>query len=148
MTVWLRAKRGVALAKFGFYTLGSAVAAVSEDNQLALVRELGRHEWVLPGGFLRKDETPHEAAEHRFLEKTSYKVSIEHDHPSVLFDHALRHLHFLWHVSMPQTVNLRPNRRRISAAGWHPLDRLPTSLLEGVSQQLRALSIPHDIGPQ
>ena len=47
-----------------------------KDGKILFVRKKGKKTWELPGGTIRQEEIPEEAAKREFLEETGYAVDI------------------------------------------------------------------------
>src|SRR6188474_1366902 len=81
----VKARRRVVRTIAPAYTVGSICVIERADGAVLLVRLSYRNSWGLPGGLLKRGETPAEAARREVKEEASLEVELVGD-PAVVVD--------------------------------------------------------------
>jgi ADP-ribose pyrophosphatase YjhB (NUDIX family) len=81
----VQARRRVVRTVAPAYTVGSICVIERADGAVLLVRLSYRRSWGLPGGLLKRGETPADAARREVLEESSLEVELV-DEPAVVVD--------------------------------------------------------------
>jgi 8-oxo-dGTP diphosphatase len=109
------------------YTVGAICVIERGDGALLLARLSYRNSWGLPGGLLKRRETPAEAALREVLEETSIDVVLVGD-PAVVVDAAARRVDVVFRARPAPGVDAasaRPGSPEIIELAWFPTDDLP-----------------------
>ena len=123
------------------YTVGAMCLIERADGHVLLVRLSYRNSWGVPGGLLKRGETPAEAARREVREEVSLEIELVGD-PAVVVDEAAQRVDVVFRArpadgtdpgaavaSSPEIVEL----------GWFPADDLPDLQFE-TSGALMALA--------
>lgn len=117
-----------------WFTAGSCAVVVNADDEVLLVRSrLRAGAWGLPGGFLKRRESPETALRRELAEELgltgSYAVEAIDQY---LQEHA-SHLEFLYRVCLTERFVAAPQDSvEVAEAGWFHPDQLPELLPEAV----------------
>ena len=109
------------------FTVGAICVVERDDGAVLLVRLAYRNGWGLPGGLLKRGETPAAAVLREVREETSIGVDLVGD-PAVVVDEVARRVDIIFRGS-PE-VGTAPEGARIGSPeivdlGWFPADDLP-----------------------
>lgn len=123
----VRARRRVVRTIAPAFTVGSICVIERSDGAVLLVRLSYRRSWGLPGGLLKRGETPADAALREVEEESSLEVELLGD-PAVVVDEEARRVDVVFaarpapgvdpasaHASSPEIVEV----------AWFPADSLP-----------------------
>lgn len=137
----VRARRRVVRTIAPAYTVGSMCFIERLDGRLLLVRLSYRNSWGVPGGLLKRGETPAEAAHREVQEEVSLRIELVGE-PAVVVDEDAQRVDVVFRArpapgddpaaavaSSPEIVEL----------GWFPTDDLPDLQFE-TSNALVALA--------
>lgn len=123
-----------------WFTAGACAVVVNGDGEVLLVRSrLRAGDWGLPGGFLKRRESPETALRRELAEELGltglYAVEAVDQY---LQEHA-SHLEFLYRVHLPDGFVAAPQDTvEIAEASWFRPDQLPALLPETVRALRRA----------
>lgn len=109
------------------YTVGSMVLIERADGALLLVRQTYRNSWGVPGGLLKRGETPADAARREVLEEVDIDVELVGD-PAVVVDAEAQRVDIVFRgrpASGVDAGSARPSSPEIVEAAWFPADDLP-----------------------
>jgi 8-oxo-dGTP pyrophosphatase MutT (NUDIX family) len=109
------------------YTVGAICVIGRSDGAVLLARLSYRNSWGLPGGLLRRGETPAEAALREVLEETSIDVVLVGD-PAVVVDPDARRVDVVFKARPAPGVDpeaVRVGSPEIVELAWFPPDDLP-----------------------
>jgi 8-oxo-dGTP diphosphatase len=109
------------------YTVGAMALIERDDGALLLVRLSYRNSWGVPGGLLKRGETPEEAVRREVREEVGVEVVTVGD-PSVVVDEAAQRDDVVYRARLATGEDpgrVRPSSPEIVEARWHPLDALP-----------------------
>lgn len=114
------------------YTVGAIGVIERSDGALLLVRLSYRHSWGLPGGLMKRRETPAQAVCREVREETMLAVDLIGD-PAVVVDATAQRVDVVFKArpsagSDPATA--RPGSAEILEVGWFAPDELPDLQLE------------------
>lgn len=120
------------------FHVGAICVIERPDGKLLLVRNSYRKGWGFPGGFLKRGETPFDAARRETREEIGVVVELE-DNPKVVVDADARRVDVIFcghpvagtggHGSEPP----RPRSPEILEVRWFPVTDLPELQAEAVS---------------
>jgi 8-oxo-dGTP diphosphatase len=98
--------------------VGALVAVWTGDERLLLVRQSYRASWTLPGGGMRRDETPRTAAARELAEEIGIVAPPDHLVPALqvsgAWDYRRETVHVL-ELRLPDTPLVQPDGREIIA---------------------------------
>lgn len=123
------------------YTVGSMVIIERSDGALLLVRLSYRNSWGVPGGLLKRGETPEAAAQREVREEVGIAVDLVGD-PAVVVDEEAQRVDIVFRgrpAPGAELVDIRPCSPEITDARWFPADALPDLQFE-TSGALMALA--------
>jgi 8-oxo-dGTP diphosphatase len=109
------------------YTVGSVCVIERSDGALLLVRLSYRHSWGLPGGLLKRGETPEDAARREVLEESGLLVELQGD-PAVVVDEAAQRVDIVFRARPANGTDpmiVKPSSPEIVEVAWFPADDLP-----------------------
>ena len=137
----VRARRRVVRSIAPAYTVGSVCVIERADGAVLLVRLSYRNSWGLPGGLLKRGETPAAAALREVEEEVTLEVELVGD-PAVVVDAASQRVDVIFRGRLPAGVDpmdARAASPEIVEIGWFPWDDLPDLQFE-TSGALMALA--------
>ncbi len=108
------------------------VLILSDTSEVLLVRSwLGNQKWSLPGGGIRRDERPAEAAVREVYEETGIRIAIDDLHELGSFTHPdpkRRYTIACYKVDIPKRPPRIARHRRLEMldVGWFPLTSMPS----------------------
>lgn len=135
------ARRRVVRAITPGYTVGSMVLTERTDGALLLVRQSYRNSWGVPGGLLKRGETPADAALREVREEVDMPVVLVGE-PAVVVDAEARRVDIVFRGRPADGADpdaARPSSPEIVELGWFPQDQLPDLQFE-TSGALMALA--------
>lgn len=103
----------------------------NDDGDILLVRSwFGHQKWNLPGGGIRRDETPAEAAVREVYEETGLRIAVDHLNELGTFanpDPKAKYTIACFQVDIPKRPPRIAHHRRLEMldVGWFPLANLP-----------------------
>jgi len=109
------------------YTVGSICVIEREDGSVLLVRLSYRKSWGLPGGLLKRGETPEQAALREVKEESSLDVVLLGD-PAVVVDSDAQRVDVVFRARPAPGVDPTSavaSSPEIVEVGWFPEDALP-----------------------
>ena len=109
------------------YTVGAVCAIERGDGRILLVRLAYRHRWGMPGGLLKRGETPAEAARREVREEVGFDVDLVGE-PAVVVDPLPRRVDVVFMARPVDGTDLdgvAPRSPEILDARWFRLDHLP-----------------------
>ena len=123
------------------YTVGAMVIIERGDGALLLARLSYRNSWGVPGGLLKRGESPEDAARREVLEEVGMAVDLVGD-PAVVVDEEAQRVDIVFRGRPaegqdPETA--RPRSAEILEVGWFQADDLPDLQFE-TSGALMALA--------
>ena len=137
----VKARRRVVRTIAPAYTVGSICVIERADGAVLLVRLSYRKSWGLPGGLLKRGETPEAAARREVKEESRLDVEIVGD-PAVVVDAEAQRVDVVFRARLAPGVD--PDQAAASSpeiveVGWFPIDALP-DLQHEASGALMALA--------
>ncbi len=109
------------------YTVGAICVIERADGAILLVRLSYRNSWGLPGGLLRRGETPAAAARREVHEEAGLDVELVDD-PAIVVDAPAQRVDVIYKARLGVGADpdaARPSSPEIVAVGWFPPDELP-----------------------
>jgi 8-oxo-dGTP diphosphatase len=123
----VRARRRVVRTIAPAYTVGSICVIERSDAAVLLVRLSYRNSWGLPGGLLKRGETPEEAARREVREESTLDVELVGD-PAVVVDSEAQRVDVVFRARPARGVDpdtARASSPEIVEVGWFAADALP-----------------------
>lgn len=109
------------------YTVGAVCVIERRDGRVLLVRLAYRHRWGVPGGLLKRGETPADAARREVREEVGFEVDLLGE-PAVVVDAVARRVDVVF-LARPaagaDADGATPRSPEILEARWFPRDALP-----------------------
>ena len=123
----VKARRRVVRTIAPAYTVGSICVIERRDGAVLLVRLSYRNSWGLPGGLLKRGETPEQAALREVKEESTLDVELVGD-PAVVVDSIAQRVDVIFRARPAPGVD--PDGASASSAeivevAWFPADALP-----------------------
>lgn len=137
----LLARRQVVRTIAPSYTVGAVVIVERADGALLLARLSYRNSWGVPGGLLKRGESPADAARREVLEEVGIAVELVGD-PAVVVDEDAQRVDIVFRgrpAAGQDPDGIRPSSPEIVELGWFPADDLPDLQFE-TSGALMALA--------
>ena len=107
------------------------------DKILLVTRRWSR--WALPGGTIRRTESPHDAARRELAEETTIVV----DTLTYLFQfHGLGKRHHIFLVDLPEHFAAAPNQE-IAGCGWFRSDEVPMLITSVPTREIVRFAFRH-----
>lgn len=109
------------------YWVGAMCVVERSDGALLLVRQSYRRGWTFPGGLLKRNEAPADAAVRETREEVDIEVEVD-DHPRVVVDAPRRRVDVVFRARpTPGSDGHEPTpvSPEILEARWFPPDGLP-----------------------
>jgi len=109
------------------FTVGSICVIERPDGALLLARLSYRNSWGLPGGLMKRGESPAEAARREVREEVGLDVDLIGD-PAVVVDEAAQRVDIIFRarpVSGIDPSSAHPTSPEILEVGWFAPDGLP-----------------------
>lgn len=109
------------------YTVGAVCVIERADGRILLVRLAYRRRWGMPGGLLKRGETPAEAARREVREEVGFEVELVGD-PAVVVDPEPQRVDVVFRarpVDGADVDGVTPRSPEIVEAGWFRRDELP-----------------------
>jgi 8-oxo-dGTP diphosphatase len=123
----VRARRRVVRTVAPGFTVGAICLIERPDGALLLVRQTYRNGWGIPGGLLKRGESPEDAARREVAEEVELDIELVGE-PAVVVDEGARRVDIIFRARPAAGVDAadaRPRSPEIAEAGWFPADRLP-----------------------
>lgn len=123
----VRARRRVVRTIAPAYTVGAVCVIERADGAVLLVRLSYRHSWGLPGGLLKRGETPQQAARREVLEEAVLEVDLVGD-PAVVVDAGAQRIDIVFRARLAPGVDpasARAASPEILELAWFRPDDLP-----------------------
>jgi ADP-ribose pyrophosphatase YjhB (NUDIX family) len=123
----VRARRRVVRTIAPAYTVGSICVIERADGAVLLVRLTYRNSWGLPGGLLKRGETPAEAAHREVAEESTLRVELVGD-PAVVVDAEAQRVDIVFAARPAPGVDpdsATPSSPEIVELGWFHPEALP-----------------------
>lgn len=117
------------------FHVGAICFIERSDGALLLIRNSYRRAWGLPGGFLKRGESPAEAVRRELHEELGADVIID-DNPTVVVDARYRRVDVIFRgrpVDEEAASGITPRSAEIVAAAWFALGDLPELQPEAVA---------------
>lgn len=137
----VRARRRVVRSIAPSYTVGAICVIERVDGAVLLVRLSYRNSWGLPGGLLKRGESPADAARREVREEAGLDVDLVSD-PVVVVDAPAQRVDVIFRARPAAGVDpdsARAASPEIVGIGWFPRDDLPDLQFE-TSGALMALA--------
>jgi ADP-ribose pyrophosphatase YjhB (NUDIX family) len=137
----VRARRRVVRSIAPAYTVGAICVIERPDGAVLLVRLSYRNSWGLPGGLLKRGETPANAARREVLEEAGIEVEVLGD-PAVVVDAEAQRVDVIFRARPAAAADpdaARACSPEIVEVGWFPREDLPDLQFE-TSGALMALA--------
>ncbi len=128
----VKARRRVVRTISPAYTVGAVGVIERADGALLLVRLSYRHSWGLPGGLMKRGESPAEAVRREVREETSLEVQLIGD-PAVVVDAEAQRVDVVFKAQVAPGVDpasARAASAEIVELAWFPPDGLPNLQFE------------------
>lgn len=109
------------------FTVGAMCIVERSDGQVLLVRHIYRDRWGVPGGLLKRGETPEQAAKREAMEEVNLAVELMGE-PAVVVDPIPQRVDIVYRARPVAAADLdaiAPSSAEISDAQWFPIDNLP-----------------------
>jgi len=109
------------------YTVGAMCFIERADGALLLVRLSYRERWGVPGGLLKRNESPEEAARREVREEVGLEVVLVGE-PAVVVASEPRRVDVIFRARLARgedAPTAAPESPEIVEVGWFPADRLP-----------------------
>jgi len=109
------------------YTVGAVCVIEREDGALLLARQSYRNSWGLPGGLLKRGESPEDAARREVYEESTLAVDLLGD-PAVVVDEEAQRVDVVFRARPAIDVDpgtARPGSPEIVEIAWFAIDALP-----------------------
>jgi ADP-ribose pyrophosphatase YjhB (NUDIX family) len=135
------ARRAVVRRLAPQFTVGAICLVERHDGKVLLIRQSYRNHWGLPGGLLRRRESPEAAAVREILEETGLDVELVGE-PVVVVDPEPRRVDIVFRArptSAASTAVLEPTSPEIVEIGWFLPTELPR-LQHETASAVRALA--------
>jgi ADP-ribose pyrophosphatase YjhB (NUDIX family) len=123
----VRARRRVVRAIAPAYTVGAICVIERADGAVLFVRLSYRNSWGLPGGLLKRGETPEQAAVREVKEESTLDVELVGD-PAVVVDSDAQRVDVVFRARPAPGADpdaARAASPEIVEVAWHPADALP-----------------------
>jgi 8-oxo-dGTP diphosphatase len=123
----VKARRRVVRTIAPAYTVGSICVIERSDGAILLVRLSYRNSWGLPGGLLKRGETPAEAALREVKEESTLDVQVVGD-PAVVVDPEAQRVDVVFQARLAPGVDpdtAVASSPEIVEVAWYPSDALP-----------------------
>ena len=123
----VKARRRVVRTIAPAYTVGSICVIERADGAVLLVRLSYRNSWGLPGGLLKRGETPEEAAVREVKEESKLDVEVVGD-PAVVVDAEAQRVDVVFRARLAPGADpdgAAASSPEIVEVGWFPSDALP-----------------------
>lgn len=123
------------------YTVGAVCVIERSDGAVMLVRLSYRNSWGLPGGLLKRGETPAQAALREVREESTLEVDLVGD-PAVVVDAPAQRVDVIFRARVADGHDVGSARAaspEIVEIAWFPRDDLPDLQVE-TSSALMALA--------
>jgi len=123
----VQARRRVVRAIAPAYTVGSICVIERSDGALLLVRLSYRNNWGLPGGLLKRSETPADAARREVMEESGLAVDLVGD-PAVVVDEVAQRVDVVFRAQPAagaDTTAVHTSSPEIVEVAWFAPDELP-----------------------
>jgi ADP-ribose pyrophosphatase YjhB (NUDIX family) len=137
----VRARRRVVRSIAPAYTVGAICVIERTDGAVLLVRLSYRNSWGLPGGLLKRGETPADAVRREVFEESTLAVELLGD-PAVVVDAPAQRVDVVFRARPAPGVDAesaRPASPEIVEVAWFPRADLPDLQFEA-SEALMALA--------
>lgn len=124
------------------YTVGAVAVIRRKDGRLALVEQRHSLGWALPGGLLRRGETPadglvREVEEELGIRLDKYSLPV----PFAAINPRVRRVDVVYFVDAPVGTRLRrEDEVEVTRTGWFPLEAMPP-ISEPTSDILHAVRL-------
>jgi ADP-ribose pyrophosphatase YjhB (NUDIX family) len=109
------------------FTVGAICVIERSDGAVLLVRQSYRNSWGLPGGLLKRGETPVAAAIREVREESTLEIDVMDD-PATVVDAAAQRVDIVFRARPAPGVDpasARPGSPEILEVGWFPSGDLP-----------------------
>lgn len=123
----VKARRRVVRTIAPAYTVGSICVIERDEGEVLLVRLSYRKSWGLPGGLLKRGETPQQAARREVKEESTLDVELVGD-PAVVVDAVAQRVDVVFRARPAPGVDpdgAVASSPEIVEVGWFPSDALP-----------------------
>jgi 8-oxo-dGTP diphosphatase len=114
------------------FTVGAICVIERAGGELLLVRQSYRRGWGIPGGLLKRGETPQDAARREVFEEVGLTIELVGE-PAVAVAPDARRVDVIFRARPADGVDadvVAPRSPEITEASWFPVDRLPDLQLE------------------
>jgi ADP-ribose pyrophosphatase YjhB (NUDIX family) len=128
----VRARRRVVRTLAPGYTVGSICMIERPDGALLLVRQSYRQGWAVPGGLLKRGETPEAAARREVLEEVGLDIELVGE-PAVVVEPGARRVDLVFRARPSAGADpdaAHPVSPEIEEAAWFATDAFPDLQVE------------------
>ena len=123
----VRARRRVVRTIAPGFTVGAICVIERPDGAVLLVRQTYRKAWGIPGGLLKRGESPEDAALREVAEEVGLAIELVGE-PAVVVDEEARRVDVIFRAQPAASADpgdATPRSPEITEAGWFPVDALP-----------------------
>ena len=123
----VRARRRVVRVLAPSFTVGAICMIERPDGAVLLVRQSYRKSWGVPGGLLKRGETPEDAARREVYEEVGLRIDLVGE-PAMVVDPVPRRVDLVFRArpaAGEDPALARPGSPEIVEAAWFALDALP-----------------------
>lgn len=122
------AQRRIARATTPNYTVGSVVLLRDASDRLLLVNQSGLSGWALPGGHLKRRESPEAGAVRELREETAIHLdtqSLQPTTPNAIVYSPIRQVDVVFTATVDPETAMRPDTTEVVEVGWFDPAELP-----------------------
>lgn len=106
---------------------GVKVLVIHKDKVLFVQHSYGQKEWTLPGGGIKKRETPEDAAKREVREEVGIQLNTVTEKGSFLYDGEGKKVTIFVFTAVVENLNYKIDNFEIQNASWEIIDSLTLS---------------------